>query len=157
MFFVFFYGSLQGQVLKLRPTLWSEILRFIYCIKMYIYIYTYIYIYVICVYRYGYLRKNMGQFIIWYICTFTSWCCFPLQRLPASCHPRESEKKDEDVYETLPRFKLEEDYGKTAGGKSLVSNFYIVWIKFPSHRICTCLSRFAQLTVAKGLYCSHPS
>ena len=41
------------------------------------------------------------------------------------CHPREAEKRDEDVYEKIPRFELEDEYGKTEAGKSLVSNFYL--------------------------------
>ena len=34
---------------------------------------------------------------------------------------REAEKREDDIYEKLPIFQIEEKYGKTEAGKSLVS------------------------------------
>ena len=38
---------------------------------------------------------------------------------------RESEKKEDDVYEDLPLFIIERDYGGTAAGKNLGSIYHV--------------------------------
>lgn len=40
--------------------------------------------------------------------------CFPIS-------PRESEKKNKEQYEKLPLFVIEEKYGKTEGGRTVVA------------------------------------
>jgi hypothetical protein len=62
-----------------------------------------------------------GYFVQWNPQCFNTLDLFwPKRRL------REAQKRDEDIYEKLPLFEIEEKYGKTEGGRSKTQYKHII-------------------------------